>query len=115
MKEDSTEKRKGQGSPEQPRGIAFHWLANMVLASLALLLGIAFGEKLPREQMGTAFVAVSAIALALVPLTRYWEKSGIEARRKAAEQAEMKAKGKAASQEEPADTRGSSRDHDPPA
>lgn len=35
--------------------------------------------------MGTAFVAVAAIALALVPVTRYWERTGIEGRRKAAD------------------------------
>lgn len=73
---------------EEPRGIAFHWLANMVLASIALFAGVLFGERIPREQLGVAFLAVSAVALALVPLTRYWEKTGIRARQKAAEQAQ---------------------------
>lgn len=81
-------KEPGAGdSADQPRGLAFHWLANMVLASLALFAGALFGERIPRDQLGIAFVAVAAVALALVPLTRYWERSGIEGRRKAAERA----------------------------
>jgi hypothetical protein len=87
VKRDRSDKSADGDSAEQPRSVAFHWLANMVLASLALFAGALFGEMVPTEQMGVAFVAVAAIALALVPLTRYWEKTGIEGRRKAAEQA----------------------------
>lgn len=87
MKTDRSDKSADGDSAEKPRSVAFHWLTNMVLASLALFAGALFGEMVPREQMGVAFVAVAAVALALVPLTRYWEKTGIEGRRKAAEQA----------------------------
>ncbi|MGI8427207.1 MAG: hypothetical protein ACR2FO_07940 [Actinomycetota bacterium] len=67
--------------PERPRSFAFHWIVNILLATLALFAGALFGERIPKDKLGLAFMGVAAVALALVPLTRRWENAGIEKRR----------------------------------
>jgi hypothetical protein len=67
----------------RPRGVLFHWVANIFFASLALLAGVIFGERIPREKYGLVFVIIALGALLLVPLTRSWERAGIEKRRRA--------------------------------
>ncbi|HVL52464.1 MAG TPA: hypothetical protein VM754_13305 [Actinomycetota bacterium] len=62
---------------EQPRGILFHWLANMFFAGIALFSGILFGVEVPR---GVAFLIVVVGALILIPVTRRWERTGIHKR-----------------------------------
>jgi len=54
---------------------------NILLATLALFAGALFGERIPKDKLGLAFLGVLAVALALVPLTRHWESVGIEKRR----------------------------------
>lgn len=66
---------------EKPRSIFYHWIANIAFASLALAAGALFGERIPKERFPIAAAAVTAVALALVPVTRRWEMSGIEKRR----------------------------------
>ena len=66
---------------KQPqRSFIFHWLANILFASVALFAGLIFGEKIPRDKLGMAFAGVALVALAMVPLTRRWEKAGIAKR-----------------------------------
>lgn len=67
----------------RPRGVLFHWVANIVFASLALFAGVIFGERIPREKYGLVFFIIASVALLLVPLTRSWERAGIEKRRQA--------------------------------
>ena len=71
--------------PDQPRSFTFHWIVNIVLASLALFAGALFGERIPKDKLGLAFLGVVAVALALVPLTRRWEHAGIEKRKQGPE------------------------------
>jgi hypothetical protein len=66
---------------EKPRGILFHWVANMFFASLALAGGILFGERVPESKLGLLPILVPAVGLALIPLTRRWERMGIERRK----------------------------------
>ena len=75
---------------EKPRGLLFHWVGNMVFACLALAGGILFGERVPENRVGLLPILVPAIGLLLVPVTRRWERMGIE-RRKA--EGESKPKG----------------------
>ncbi len=70
----------------RPRGVLFHWVANIFFASLALFAGMLFGERVPRERFGLVFVIIALAALILVPITRSWERSGIEKRRRAKEE-----------------------------
>ena len=70
-------RRKG-GVKEEARGILFHWVANMFFAGVALFGGIAFGLEVPK---GTVVPIIVVGALALIPVTRRWERSGIERRK----------------------------------
>jgi hypothetical protein len=62
---------------EQPRSLIFHWVANMFFAGVALLSGVLFGLRLPTD---TAILIVVLGALVLIPVTRRWERTGIEKR-----------------------------------
>lgn len=62
---------------EEPRGILFHWVANMFFAGIALFSGILFGLEVPKDW---AFVIIVVGALILIPVTRRWERGGIDKR-----------------------------------
>ncbi len=62
---------------EEPRGLIFHWVANMFFAGVALLSGVLFGLDLPMDR-AAPIVAVGA--LVLIPVTRRWERTGIQKR-----------------------------------
>lgn len=66
---------------EKPRGILFHWVGNMFFAGLALAGGIIFGERVPQSRLGLLPILVPAIGLLLIPVTRRWERIGIERRK----------------------------------
>ena len=70
----------------KPRGVIFHWAANIVFATLALTAGVLFGERIPRDKLGLWVLIIVLVALLLVPLTRRWERTGIENRAKARDQ-----------------------------
>lgn len=63
---------------EQPRGIFFHWAANMVFAGIALFGGILFGMEVPKDRVVPIIVLG---ALALIPFTRRWERNAMNNRR----------------------------------
>lgn len=65
---------------EQPRGLLFHWVANILLATLAVFSGVLFGERIPRNRLGLLAAAVMVAGLLLIPLTRRWERAGIRKR-----------------------------------
>jgi hypothetical protein len=66
---------------EKPRSVLFHWVGNMFFVSLALAGGILFGERVPANRLGLLPILVPAIGLLLIPLTRRWERKGIERRK----------------------------------
>lgn len=70
---------------DQPRGILFHWVANMFFAGVALFSGILFGLELPKDKVLPIIVLG---ALILIPVTRRWERSGIHKRQSLAAQTE---------------------------
>lgn len=70
---------------EQPRGILFHWMANMAFAGIALGAGALFGLRVPGDRMGLVFAAIASVALLMIPVTRKWDRDGIAKRQ--AEQA----------------------------
>ena len=74
----------------RPRGVLFHWVGNIFFASLALFGGVLFGERIPRERFGLVAVIIALVALLLVPITRSWERSGIEKRRREREASKNK-------------------------
>ena len=53
----------------------------MFFATLALLGGIIFGERPSNTFIGLLPFVVPLIGLALIPVTRRWERMGIEKRR----------------------------------
>jgi hypothetical protein len=62
---------------EQPRGVIFHWVANMFFAGIALFSGILFGLEVPKNMvLPIIFLGASM----LIPVTRRWERSGIRSR-----------------------------------
>jgi hypothetical protein len=69
---------------EQPRGVIFHWVANMFFAGIALFSGILFGLEVPKD---TVLPIIVFGALILIPVTRRWERSGISKRQAQAAQA----------------------------
>ncbi|HEX2179249.1 MAG TPA: hypothetical protein VHL54_06990 [Actinomycetota bacterium] len=69
---------------EQPRGVIFHWVANMLFAGIALFSGILFGLEVPKNLVLPIIVLG---ALTLIPVTRRWERSGIRNRQAQAAQA----------------------------
>lgn len=70
---------------EQPRGVLFHWVANMFFAGVALFSGILFGLELSKDRVLPIIVLG---ALILIPVTRRWERSGIHKRQSLAAQRE---------------------------
>ncbi len=70
----------------KPKGVIFHWAANIVFATLALTAGVLFGERIPRDKLGLWVLIIVVVALLLVPVTRGWERTGIENRAKARDQ-----------------------------
>lgn len=66
-----------QDEPEEPRGILFHWVANIFFAGIALYSGILFGVAIPSDR---AVMLIVVGALALIPVTRRWERAGISKR-----------------------------------
>jgi threonine/homoserine efflux transporter RhtA len=62
---------------EEPRGLLFHWVANMFFAGIALFSGVLFGLEVPKN---SAFLIVVVGALILIPVTRRWERTGIQKR-----------------------------------
>jgi hypothetical protein len=73
-------REKNKVTEEQPRGLLFHFVFNMVFASLAIGAGALFGERIPKDKLGIVFLGVALIALLLLPVTRRWERSGIAKR-----------------------------------
>jgi hypothetical protein len=67
----------------KPRGVIFHWAANIVFATLALTAGVLFGERIPRDKLGLWVLIIVLVGLLLVPVTRRWERTGIENRARA--------------------------------
>jgi hypothetical protein len=63
---------------EESRGLLFHWVANMFFAGIALFSGVLFGLEIPMEK---AILVVVVGALILIPVTRRWERTGIQKRR----------------------------------
>ena len=70
----------------KPRGVIFHWAANVVSATLALTAGVLFGERIPRDKLGLWVLIIILVGLLLVPVTRRWERTGIENRARARDQ-----------------------------
>lgn len=70
----------------KPRGVIFHWAANVVFATLALTAGVLFGERIPRDKLGLWVLIIILVGLLLVPVTRRWERTGIENRARARDQ-----------------------------
>lgn len=66
---------------ERPRPVLFHWVANMVFAGVALMGGVLFGERVPPETLRLLPVMVPVIGLLLLPITRRWERLGMEKRK----------------------------------
>lgn len=62
---------------EQPRGLLFHWVANMFFAGVALFSGVLFGLQVPTDK---AVLIVVVGALVLIPVTRRWERTGMAKR-----------------------------------
>lgn len=62
---------------EEPRGLLFHWVANMFFAGIALFSGVLFGLRVPTDR---AVVIVVVGALILIPVTRRWERAGMQKR-----------------------------------
>jgi threonine/homoserine efflux transporter RhtA len=62
---------------EEPRGLLFHWVANMFFAGIALFSGVLFGLEVPNDK---AILIVVVGALILIPVTRRWERTGIQKR-----------------------------------
>jgi hypothetical protein len=62
---------------EESRGLLFHWVANMFFAGIALFSGVLFGLEIPVEK---AILVVVVGALILIPVTRRWERTGIQKR-----------------------------------
>jgi uncharacterized membrane protein YfcA len=70
----------------KPRGVIYHWAANIVFATLAVSAGVLFGERIPRDKFRLWVLIIVLVALLLVPVTRRWERTGIEKRARAAGQ-----------------------------
>jgi hypothetical protein len=83
-----------EGTEEKPRSVFFHWVGNMFFASLALAGGILFGERVPANRLGLLPILVPAIGLLLIPLTRRWERKGIEKRKTEGKSKPAKPKGR---------------------
>lgn len=62
---------------EESRSLLFHWVANMFFAGIALFSGVLFGLKVPADK---AVLIVVVGALVLIPVTRRWERTGIQKR-----------------------------------
>jgi hypothetical protein len=62
---------------EEPRGLLFHWVANMFFAGIALFSGVLFGLEVPKDK---AFLIVVVGAAILIPVTRRWERTGMQKR-----------------------------------
>lgn len=69
---------------EEPRGLLFHWVANMFFAGIALFSGVLFGLRVPTDK-AVAIVVVGA--LVLIPVTRRWERTGMQKRQAEAAEA----------------------------
>lgn len=69
---------------EEPRGLLFHWVANMFFAGVALFSGVLFGLDVPTDK---AVAIVVLGALFLMPVTRRWERSGMQKRQAEAAEA----------------------------
>ncbi|HEX2259911.1 MAG TPA: hypothetical protein VHJ40_09255, partial [Actinomycetota bacterium] len=52
----------------------------------ALTAGVLFGERIPRDKLGLWVLIIVLVALLLVPVTRRWERTGIENRARARDQ-----------------------------
>lgn len=69
---------------EEPRGLFFHWVANMFFAGVALFSGVLFGLDAPTDK---AVAIVVLGALLLIPVTRRWERTGMQKRQAEAAEA----------------------------
>lgn len=69
---------------EEPRGLLFHWVANMFFAGVALFSGVLFGLEVPTDK---AVAIVVMGALILIPVTRRWERNGMQKRQAEAAEA----------------------------
>lgn len=68
---------QGVDVEEEPRGLLFHWVANMFFAGIALYSGVLFGLEAPLDR---ALVIIVVGALILIPVTRRWERTGMQKR-----------------------------------
>ncbi|MGQ0678118.1 MAG: hypothetical protein ACT4OM_00410 [Actinomycetota bacterium] len=66
---------------EKPRPLLFHWIMNTFFAGVALFGGVLFGERIPHDVAQILPVAIPIIGLALIPVTRRWERNGMERRK----------------------------------
>jgi hypothetical protein len=69
---------------EEPRGLLFHWVANMFFAGVVLFSGVLFGVEVPTDK---AIAIVVFGALLLIPVTRRWERTGMQKRQAEAPEA----------------------------
>lgn len=69
---------------EESRGLLFHWVANMFFAGVALFSGVLFGLDVPTDK---AVAIVVLGALLLIPVTRRWERTGMQKRQAEAAEA----------------------------
>lgn len=65
---------------EQPRGILFHWMANMAFAGIALGAGVLFGLRIPGDRVSLMVAIIAFVAFLMIPLTRKWDRDGIAKR-----------------------------------
>lgn len=65
---------------DQPRGILFHWVANMAFAGIALGAGILFGLRIHEGRTSLMFTIIALVGFLMIPLTRKWDRDGIAKR-----------------------------------
>lgn len=65
---------------DQPRGILFHWVANMAFAGIALGAGILFGLRIHEGRASLMFAIIALVGFLMIPLTRKWDRDGIAKR-----------------------------------
>lgn len=65
---------------EHPRGVLFHWVANMAFAGIALGAGVLFGLQIPEGRASWVVAIIALVGFVMIPLTRKWDRDGIAKR-----------------------------------